>query len=351
VSEGWLDRELREQPAALSRAIASARTVAAEIGSELARRPAPFALIAARGSSDNVARYAQYLFGSSLRLPVALAAPSLSTGEASVGPPRTNDGLVVGISQSGRSPDVVGVLAGAGGQDGRTLAITNDPVSPLADAARWVIPLDAGEERAVPATKTVTSSLAAVAALAAALSASPRHLLDLDALPGQVATTLDGAFASVAHFESLMDAPHLIAVGRGVQLATAGETALKVRELTGIVCEAFSPPDLMHGPIAAVGERSVVLAISPAEPSTARAVAEVTARGARVGLITPEDEPVAGRLAADGLPHLTWPASVSALLAPIPATIVGQVIARRWAIRVGANLDSPQGLSKVTLTA
>lgn len=351
MSEGWLDRELREQPAALGRAIASARTVAAEIGSELERRPAPFALIAARGSSDNVARYAQYLFGSTLRLPVALAAPSLSTGEASVGPPRMDDGLVIGISQSGHSPDVVGVLAGAGGGDGRTLAITNDPGSPLAGAARWVIQLDAGEERAIPATKTVTSSLAAVAALAVALPGAPKSLFDLEALPRQVAATLDGALAGVVPFEPLMDAAHMISVGRGVHLASASETALKVRELTGIVCEAFSPPDLMHGPIAAVGKGSVVIAISPAEPSTARAVAEMTARGARVGLVAPKDQPLAGRLAADGLPWLTWPASVSALLAPIPATVVGQVIARQWAIRVGADLDSPHGLTKVTLTA
>lgn len=120
MTERWLDRELREQPAALGRAIASARALAAEIGAEFGRRPAPFSLIAARGSSDNVARYAQYLFGSVGLLPVALAAPSLSTGGASVGPPRTKDALVVGISQSGRSPDIVGVLAGAGGGDGRT---------------------------------------------------------------------------------------------------------------------------------------------------------------------------------------------------------------------------------------
>ncbi len=350
MSEAWLDRELREQPAALARAIDSARAVAAEIASEVERRPAPFAVIAARGSSDNVARYAQYLLGSVARLPVALAAPSLSSAGASAGPPLMKDGLVVGISQSGRSADIARVLAGAGGAAGRTLAITNDPGSPLAAAARWVIELDAGEERAVPATKTVTSSLAAVAALATALPGAPRDLFDLDALPGQVAATLDAALPGVAAFEPLMDAAHLIAAGRGLHLASASETALKVRELTGIVCEAFSPPDLMHGPIAAVGGGSVVIAISPAEPSTTEAVAAVRARGARVGLLAPEDEQLASTLAAAGLPRLTWPASVSAHLAPIPATVVGQVVARHWAIRVGADLDAPHGLSKVTLT-
>jgi glucosamine--fructose-6-phosphate aminotransferase (isomerizing) len=243
------------------------------------------------------------------------------------------------------------VLAGAGGGAGRTLAITNDPASPLAGAARWVIQLDAGEERAVPATKSVTSSLAAIAALAAALPGAPKNLLDLDALPSEVAATLDAALAGVAVFEPLMDAAHVLSVGRGVHLASAGETSLKVRELTGVVCEAFSPPDLMHGPIAAVGKDSLVIAIAPAEPSTGRAVAEATARGARSALMAPEDEPLPGRLGVDGLPLLRWPASVSPLLAPIPATVVGQVIARHWAIRVGADLDAPHGLSKVTLTA
>jgi glutamine---fructose-6-phosphate transaminase (isomerizing) len=243
------------------------------------------------------------------------------------------------------------VLGGAGGAEGRTLAITNDPGSPLAAAARWVIQLEAGDERAVPATKTVTSSLAAIAALAAALPGAPSDGFDLDALPDQVAATLDAALAGVVAFEPLMDAGHVVSVGRGVHLASAFETALKIRELTGVVGEAFSPPDLMHGPIAAVGNGSVVIAISPAEPSTADAVVEATARGARAGLIAPEDEPVAIRLAADRRPRLTWPASVSALLAPIPATVVGQVIARHWALRVGADLDAPHGLSKVTLTA
>ena len=344
MSGTFLDRELREQPAALARAIASARDVADEISGELAVHPAPFAVIAARGSSDNVARYAQYLFGSVARLPVALAAPSLSAANTSLGPPLMDAGLVIGISQSGRSPDVVGVLAGAGGAGGRTLAITNDPDSPLARAARWVVALDAGEEHAVPATKTVTSSLAAIAVLGSTLPGAGIDLFDLDALPDQVAASLDAALDSVEEFESLMDATHVVSIGRGVHLSSASETALKVREMTGVVSEAFSPPDLMHGPIAAVGNRTAVIAIGPAEPSTAAAVDETSARGARVGLLAPAEAQT------DELPRLTWPASVPALLAPIPATVLGQVIARRWAIRVGGDLDRPHGLSKITLT-
>lgn len=235
MSEAWLDRELREQPTALGRAIGPARLVAAEIRRELERHPAPFALITARGSSDNVARCVQYVFGSIGRLPVPLAAPLLSAGTAPAGPPDMDHGLVIGISRSGRSPDVVGVLAGAGGRNGRTLAITKDPDSPLAVAAHWVVHLDVGVERAVPATKTVTSSLAAVACLAAALPGAPKDLLDLDALPSQVAATLDAALGGVDAFEPLMDAAHVIAVGRGVHPASASETALKVRELSGVV--------------------------------------------------------------------------------------------------------------------
>ena len=346
-----MDRELHEQPAAIERAVVSARAVVTELRAELERRPAPFALVAARGSSDNVARYAQYLFGSVARMPVGLAAPSLSSGGASAGPPLTNDGLVIGISQSGRSPDIAGVLERAGGRDGRTLAITNEPTSPLAAAARWVVAIDAGEEHAVPATKTVTASMAAVAALVAALPGAQTDRFDLDALPGQVEAALASAFVDASAFEPLMDATHVVVIGRSIHLASAQETALKVRELTGLISEAFSPPDLLHGPIAAVGHSSVAIAISPDEWSTGKAIAEARARGARAGLLAAEDERTARGLAESGMPRLTWPASVSPLLSPIAATVIGQVVARRWALRLGGDLDAPHGLSKVTLTA
>src|SRR5215470_10785121 len=159
----WLETELREQPEALARLLErqadSARTAA-----QLFRRPdIRYLLIASRGSSSNVARYAQYLLGRAHRVPVMFATPSLYTIYGQ--PPRLDGGLVIGISQSGASPDVVSVLLEARRQGRPTIAITNDPDSPLGMAAATVLPLEAGEEHAVAATKTYLNSLGAIALL------------------------------------------------------------------------------------------------------------------------------------------------------------------------------------------
>ena len=164
--------EIAEQPAVLARLLADDAVAAA--GREIRRHAPKYVVIAARGSSDNAARYAQHLFGHlPCRLPVALASPSLHTLYAT--PPRYHGALVVGISQSGASPDVVGVLEEARRQGRPTVAITNVPGSPLAAAAGHVIDLHAGEEASVAATKTYMASLGAIAALADALAGGARR--------------------------------------------------------------------------------------------------------------------------------------------------------------------------------
>ena len=159
--------EILEQPDVARRFLARGLPAVEGIAERLAGRELDVVLIAARGTSDHAAIYAQYLFGALHRLPVALAAPSLVSlyGIA----PRLDRALVLGISQSGRSPDVVAVLEAARAQGAPTIAITNAPGSPLARAAEWSIDLDAGPELATAATKTYTGQLLAVAALAAAL--------------------------------------------------------------------------------------------------------------------------------------------------------------------------------------
>src|SRR4051812_49349431 len=171
----WVEAELREQPTALERFLAAESAHAPEIVRALLREDVRYLLIVSRGSSSNVARYMQYLFGAVNRLPVAFATPSLYTvyGE----PPELGPAAVIGISQSGASPDVVAVLAEAQKQGRPTLAITNDPGSPLALAADSVLQLHAGEERAVAATKTYLNSIAAIALLSAA--GDPQRLLAL----------------------------------------------------------------------------------------------------------------------------------------------------------------------------
>ena len=169
-----VETEIREQPDVLERLLREGRGRAEEIAARIRERAPRYVVIAARGSSDNAARYAQYLFGAHNRLPVCLATPSLYTlYEAG---PSLGGALVIGVSQSGRSPDIVSVLE-AGRRDGSlTVAITNEPDSPLARAAEHVLPLGAGPERAVAATKTYSASLGALAMLSAALEASRRAL-------------------------------------------------------------------------------------------------------------------------------------------------------------------------------
>src|SRR3954453_16691645 len=176
----WVETELREQPAALERFLAAETAHATEIARGLVRDDVRYLLIASRGSSSNVARYLQYLFGTVNRLTVAFATPSLYTVYDA--PPELGAAAVIGISQSGASPDVVAVLDEARRQRRPTLAITNDPTSPLARAADWILPLHAGKERAVAATKTYLNSIGAVALLSAA--GDRKRLRDLHALPG-----------------------------------------------------------------------------------------------------------------------------------------------------------------------
>src|SRR5690348_3435440 len=163
----WLATELREQPEALARLLDRQAGTAREAAGLFRRPDVRYVLIASRGSSANVARYAQYLFGRAHRVPVMFATPSLYTVYGQ--PPRLDGGLVVGISQSGASPDIVAVLAEARRQGRPTLALVNDVDSPLAHTADVVLSLEAGVEHAVAATKTYLNSLGAIALLFAAV--------------------------------------------------------------------------------------------------------------------------------------------------------------------------------------
>src|SRR5438552_8569439 len=183
----WVETELREQPVALERFLASETAQATRIARGLVRADVHYLLIASRGSSSNVARYMQYLFGTVNRLQVAFATPSLYTVYDA--PPELGPAAVLGISQSGASPDVVAVLDEARKQGRPTLAVTNDPKSPLALAADSVLQLHAGEERAVAATKTYLNSIAAVALLSTV--GDHERLDDLLAMPKKVGEQIE----------------------------------------------------------------------------------------------------------------------------------------------------------------
>src|SRR3954463_2533281 len=340
----WVETELREQPAALERFLAAETAHATEIARGLVRDDVRYLLIVSRGSSSNVARYLQYLFCTANRLTVAFATPSLYTVYDT--PPQLGPAAVIGISQSGASPDVVAVLDEARRQHRPTLAITNDPVSPLARAADWILPLHAGKEHAVAATKTYLNSIGAVALLSAA--GDGERLAELRAMPGKLSEQIDRSLDVPGALEPYRDVEGGSVIARGVNYGTAFEIALKIRELSGAQFEAFSSADLLHGPIAALkpGRPAIVIAPSGRTLESMRAaIDKIRERGAELIAISDDAELLASAQTAFPLvPDLPeW-------LSPLLTVVPGQVAAVQLAKLRGADIDSPLGLTKITRT-
>ncbi len=342
----WLELELREQPEALARLLDARRDRAKELGALFRRRDVRYLLIASRGSSSNAARYAQYLLGRASRVPVAFATPSLYTIYEQ--PPRLDGALVIGISQSGQSPDVRAVIDEARRQRRPTLAITNRPDSPIALAADAVLPLEAGEERAVAATKTYLNSLGAVALLFASSTRDAEAIRELERMPLRIADQLSLSFEDAAALEEFGGIRGGTVVARGINYGTSFEIALKIRELSGLLFEAFSSADLMHGPVAAIGPGWPVIAVAPSGPaleSMEIAIRALSERGAKVITVADRRD-----VLALGVAPFRLVEDVPEWLSPLTTVIPGQLAAVRLAQLNGSNLDSPHGLSKITLT-
>jgi glutamine---fructose-6-phosphate transaminase (isomerizing) len=342
----WVETELREQPVALERFLAAETAHATQIARGLVRDDVHYLLIVSRGSSSNVARYLQYLFGTVNRLTVAFATPSLYTVYDA--PPELGPAAVVGISQSGASPDVVSVLAEARRQKRPTLAITNDSRSPLAETADWVLPLHAGEERAVAATKTYLNSIAAVALLSSVAAGDPERVRALHSAPAAVAKQIETTLAVANQFDRYTDVESGSVITRGVNYGTAFEIALKIRELSGAPFEAFSSADLLHGPIAALKRGRPAIVIAPSGrtlESMAPAIDKIRERGSELIAISDDAE-----LLASSQTKFPLVTDLPEWLSPLLTVVPGQVAAVQLAKLRGADIDSPVGLTKITRT-
>ena len=347
LTETHLYREIHEQPAVLARLLEAESATARALAEAIRRRAIQYVLVAARGTSDNAGRYAQYLLGSLAGLPVALTTPSLFSIYEQ--PPRLDGALVLGISQSGRSPDIVSVLAEARRQGALAAVITNTPDSELAEHGDFVLPLHAGVEQAVAATKTYTAELAAVALLGAHLNGDPALLDQLAAVPQAVADTLatDEAVAAMAPRYRYMQ--RCLVIGRGYNYATAFELALKLKELTYTVVEAYSSADFLHGPLALLEPGFPLMVVAPAGVMARRFrpfVETVRGRGAEVIAISDVDELL--RLAR--IP-LLLPHSLPEWLSPLTAIVPGQLLALHLAATRDLDVDAPRAIDKVTETA
>ena len=343
--------EIAEQPAALRNLLARWDELVARVTGCLPRPLRGVALVA-RGSSDFAAVHARYLVELATGVPVMMIAPSLWTRHDL----RRDLGgwTVVALSQSGRTPEVVTVAERTRAAGARVVAITNDAASDLAHAADAHLFLGTTPERAVPATKTVTTQLLAVAAVATACAgdAPPTWLGGPDdraALADQVGEIVADPSPVHAAVEVLERSANIVQVGRTLTYVAALEGALKMKETCGRPVEGFSSADFLHGPAAVSGPDTTVIAYNwPG--ATADDVVGAVRAAADLGSSTVAVGPAAAW--QDAPPHLPVPvaAETPAALAAIPLVVRGQQLAIGLAVRLGLDPDAPSGLSKVTET-
>lgn len=343
--EDILISEIKEQPEIIHNLIAVEMDNINNIADKL-RGKFKYIVIAARGTSDNAARYAQYVLGAFNRIQIALATPSLFTIYDSQ--PKLDEALVIGISQSGQSPDIVSVLQEAKKQNRPTLCITNDSDSPLANASDFIIPLHANKERAVAATKTYTASLAAIAMFSACLAEDQNRMNEIHRIAEKLDQVIKEALLVVPKTERYRYIESCVVIGRGFNYSTAYEIALKVKELTRVVTIPYSSADFKHGPIATVQQGFPVIVVASAG-SMGDHINDFTSKLMEMGaeIIAVSDYP--SLLEKSDLGFKIEP-GIPEWLSPIANILPGQLFARQLAIEKGLNIDKPEGLSKVTET-
>jgi glucosamine--fructose-6-phosphate aminotransferase (isomerizing) len=338
-------REIGEIPATVARILdgsAEVRTVAAAIRAFGPR----WVTIAARGTSDHAAVYAQYLIESELGIPTGLAKPSITTLYEST--LNWRGGMLLAISQSGRSPDIVAVTEAARRGGALTLSIVNEGDSPLEAAAELGLRCLAGPELAIPATKTYVADLAVLAALVAAVRPETDLRGALTGMPDTLAAIEERAETWLAEATDVLAAfaatDRALVVSRGYNLATALELALKLKETCGLFAEPYSSADFAHGPLILAGPGVPALGIRPdgaVGQLVDHALATIAARGG---------QPVCIGGAEAGPEALVLPMRLPESLTPLAFAVAGQLLVEAVARRRGLDPDAPPGLNKVTLT-
>ncbi|MCR6493559.1 SIS domain-containing protein [Cellulomonas sp. P24] len=338
-----MEAEIAGQPAMLERLLAAGDTDIREVADVVRRRDPSMVLLVARGTSDHAALYLKYLIEVRLGLPVGLCSPSAHTlYGANPWGART---LVIGISQSGESPDLVATLASARIAGATTIAVTNAPTSDLAQAAELTLDVGAGSEHSVAATKSYTAELLAVFRLVEAMqgfSGSARGV------PAAAAASLDDPGDTVAQVaRELVGARSIVVTGRGFAYPTAREAALKLMETCYLPALAFSAADLRHGPFALLAPGTPVLVLAPAgrtRTAMVELVELISATGASVTTVGPDPTP------SGSTRHLTTTHDLPEDLAPIVDVIPLQRLALATARARGLNPDRPRALRKITET-
>ena len=341
-------QEIEEEPAVVERLLRDGRSELDAAATAVRGAHPRYVAVVARGTSDHAAIYARYLAEVVLGLPSGLSAASVTTlYHATID---WRDVLLVAISQSGAGPDVVEVVEAARKAGALTVAITNDPASPLATSSSLVLDCRAGPERSVAATKTYTAELAAIAALILRVGNRTAEVDGLDRLPEAISAAVEASSAWLTRDESLVSAltssDRALVVSRGFNLATALETALKLKETSRIFGEGYSSADLLHGPIVLVEPDVPILAIRPDGPigiAVDSGVEAAVRAGARPWVIGGSEVKDSGRSIA--IEH-----ALPEYLTPLPFVVPGQLVAEQVSRARGFSPDEPPGLRKITRT-
>ena len=342
----YLFKEIHEQPKVIRNLVEKTQEPIKELARQVTSRGLKHVFIAARGTSDNAGRYAKYLLGAHNQLDFSLAAPSLFTIYGQ--PPSLSDSLVLGISQSGKSPDIVSVLKEGNKQGALTAAITNYPSSDLGKTADIVLDLQAGEEFSLAATKTYTAQLTTIAILSNELNPSSQNDEELQALPDKIGKI----FENEPHYDNLAERyrymEHCVIIGRGFNYASAFEFSLKLKELTYTIAEPYSSADFLHGPVAMVDRGFPTFVIAPEGKMNTEMktmIEKVQSQMAEVILISNHPQ-----LLTMAEHTMKLPSGIPEWLSPIAAILPAQMFGMYLAQTRGIDVDNPRGLKKVTET-
>lgn len=333
-----MHREAGEGGASVARFLSRNATALAELGQSLRADPPALVVTCARGSSDHAATYGKYLVETLCGVPVASAAPSV----ASVYATRMErmNALVIAVSQSGRSPDLLRTVESYKAAGARVVALVNVEDSPLAGLADTVLPLSAGPETSVAATKSFIASLTGLAAIAAHWSEDQALLAALDALPAQLEAAFELDWTAVA--DTLVQARNLFVIGRGYSFGVAQEAALKMKETSALHAEAFSSAEVRHGPMAIINDGFPLLGFATSDDAgddVRAAAAEFASRGAAVHLADASDDD-------------SHPPTIRSHAAIEPILMIQSFyrMVNTVSLRRGLNPDQPPHLRKVTET-
>ena len=342
-----MQKEACESPWVIQRQLKENQGVWEALCSRLREETVPFAMTIARGSSDHAATYVKYALETQFGIPTCSAAPSVLTVYQK--PLRLEGGLVIGISQSGQSPDIVEMMKQARADGAITVAIVNQVSSPLADAAEYVVPMWAGEEEAVAATKTYIASITAVIQFLSIYTADKSLVDSLAKLPETMGAASKCDWHSVS--AALEKANDAVVLARGYGYPISQEAALKFKETSSLHAESFSSAEFLHGPMALIKKDFPVLMFLQDDNTLKGSLAtaqKIVAAGGKTFIAVPEGLVDLDSTVATAV--LPLPKSLHPLMDPLMAVQAFYPMAANLALKRGFNPDSPENLKKVTET-